>query len=443
MLVAVLGLTPLGPDGGILVRGSAPTGSVDGPAAGGPAIDEATVALDRIAPAERADARAIDLERPVCLATPDCISWSVEVPGRGPVWRDASSTEGLLLLTDRLGTLALDLDDGRQRWRIEADPTAPVGTRSHATSDGVLLRIERDAVVMAHDLEDGARRWRVPFPGATQVRQARTYGDTIVVTADTVVVTADSVVGARRPARVVAGFEAATGALRWHHAGGHVSLGASGPVLADEGGRVRLVDPEDGVERWRTDVGGGLASLRTVGGAIVVTGWAGTRILDASIGELVQDLPGPVRVVLELPELLVAVGAEQVHLLDGEGARWSTRLPDLGTRVTVGADGEDLHVRDEHGRWARLGLDDGRVRSEGSVDPGAVRLAGPLEIGARADARGAEFAPLEVRRTGDAAVLATTPPGDPLATLDDGVVIGGSGWAVRFVDPDRTAPTGP
>lgn len=369
--------------------------------------------------------------RPTCVAGDDCLVWTVEHPGRGPVWRDVHVDDDLLVLTDRLGTTALAVDDGSTRWRIEADPTADNGARGHAVSDSLVLLIERDGVLRSYDRATGDLRWISPLPAALRVRHAVDHGDVVVVVAD-------GVAGAAGAVRLVAGFDRDTGARRWLRQAGSAASTSSGPVVFDGPRSLRGLDPDTGVVRWETAVQGPLGSVVGVGAAAVYVGWQETVIVDAASGgrTATRDAP-PARIATGPTDAVVLLGDDVVQLVTSVGPTWTVPAPpgaccagviddavvvvdgDGGRTVLAGADGSVLarHTGRRDGVFVGAAW---LAAAEGDTPPGRQIESDPV------------IAPIRVFDARGGRGVATTPPGIAIVGLDDGVVIAGAGWVSRI-----------
>jgi outer membrane protein assembly factor BamB len=410
-------------------------GSVDvgGPAADVPAADGVPPATgvspgaDTFALAPTTDTG----ERPSCVSDADCLVWTVEHPGRGPVWRDVSVDGDLLVLTDRLGTTALDVEDGTTRWRIEADPTAQTGARGHAVSDSLVVLIERDGVLRGYDRATGELRWISPLPAALRVRHAVDHGEVVVVVAD-------AVAGAAGAVPLLAGFDRSTGERRWLRRATSAASTSGGPVVFDGPRRLRGLDPATGLVRWETEVEGPLGSVVGVGGTAVYVGWEQTVVADAVDGDTVATAgPPPALVPARHAGSIVLLGEDRVELVTTAGSRWSVPAPSDTCCATV-LDGDVVVVATDGGRTVLAG-DDGAVveRREGRGD--GVFLGPAWLVGADADRRPGrqseatpDIVPMRVFDARGGRGVAATPPGIAVAGVADGVVIAGAGWVSRI-----------
>jgi hypothetical protein len=375
--------------------------------------------------------------RPSCVSGDECLVWTVEQPGRGPVWRDVTVEGDLLVLTDRLGTTALDVGDGTTRWRIEADPTAETGARGHAVSGSLVVLVERDGVLRAYDRSTGALRWISPLTAALRVRHAVDHGDVVVVVAD-------AVAGAAGAVRLVAGFDRRTGERRWLRRATSAASTTEGPVVFDGPGTLRGLDPADGRVRWEAEVDGPLGSVVGVGGSAVYIGWEQTVVVDAASGRTAMTTgPPPSLITARHAEAIVLLGDDRVELVTDVGSRWAVAPPtdaccatvldgdvvvvdaDGGRTVLAGGDGVAIERRDGRGGGAFVGPA-WLVAADGNTLPGRQDDAAPEVVAIQVfDARGGRG-------------VATTPPAIAIGGVDDGVVVAGRGWLSR-IRTDRTA----
>ena len=371
-------------------------------------------------------------ERPVCVSGDACRVWTAEHPGRGPVWRDVSTDGDLLVLTDRLGTTGIDLENGETRWRIEADPTADTGTRGHAISDSLVVLIERDGVIRGYDRSTGDLRWISPLPAALRVRHAVDHGDVVVVLAD-------AVAGAAGAVRLLAGFDRATGERRWLRRATSAASTARGPVVFDGPRTLRGLDPATGLVRWEAEVEGPLGSVVGVGGSAIYVGWEQTVVVDAVDGPSATTAgPPPALVAVDHAEAVVLLGDDRIELVTDTGSQWAVPPPDGaccaaatmldGDVVVVDADGArtvfdggDGSVIDQNEvRDAGVFAGTAWLASDGDLLPGRHTEAAPDAVAMRVfDARGGRG-------------VATTPPAVAVAGVDDGVVVAGAGWLSRI-----------
>lgn len=253
--------------------------------------------------------------------------------------------------------VCLDRTDGAQRWAVDVGHDGASTPAVHDRTVYVTVwnggeNVDRG--LAAVDVDDGRVRWR-------------RLTDADLTTSPTV--TADGVfVGGGYETTTVAGFDH-DGTERWRR---HLGEYASTPAVADGvvyygagGPRVVAYDAASGDRQWRTSTDGETTVAPTLVDDLVVvgTGTGTLSALDAADGTVRWnvDLPGPVRRSAAVADDRIVVPTQAgLTAVDREGTvRWSVESLDAATAPVV-ADGR---VYLGHGRTVRaLSLADGTER---------------------------------------------------------------------------------
>lgn len=210
--------------------------------------------------------------------------------------------------TARGVTVGLDAATGAERWRhTTRDTLALVRTPPVALPGGAVLVSDAPAAVVALDPASGAERWRADAPGPLYAAPTVTGGLVVLTTTRGAVVALD----------------AATGAARWRADVPEVRLSAvaigDGRIVAGgSDGAVRAWDAATGRALWTWQGPDAVAATPLVGGGVVWAGTLGRRLvaLDAATGaeRFSTELPGRVRGALAAADGTLFVLAEPRHV---------------------------------------------------------------------------------------------------------------------------------
>jgi outer membrane protein assembly factor BamB len=210
--------------------------------------------------------------------------------GVAEVHPGAAVSAGTVLLASETGFVALDRDDGRERWHTDTPETpGPVALAGPGTTPAVAVVSTEPGGLAGLDLRTGAPRWSTRVEGRPRGGLA----------ADGATGTIAGVWEGRASTRLRT-FDAATGVVRWEH---EIPPAAGTPVVTRVGGRpivivgagdshyrsaVRAFALDDGSLRWWARVHASFqpGSVPLVDdGAIVVVDQLGTvTALDVTTG---------------------------------------------------------------------------------------------------------------------------------------------------------------
>jgi len=213
------------------------------------------------------------------------------------------------------GLVAVDADDGAERWRALTD--SDVTASPTPTDDAVFVGGGFETREVAAVEHDGTVRWRRDL-GEYATAPAVSDGRALYATGES--------------ASVVA-LDAGTGETVWERSLGGRSLVAptvtdSDAVVADETGTVRSLGVERGEKRWETAVDGRVRHSVAVDGdgEVVVTHHGGVTALAAADGRerWTAELDGdPTAPILAENAVLVGTGRDVVAVTRADGAeRW-------------------------------------------------------------------------------------------------------------------------
>lgn len=189
----------------------------------------------------------------------------------GSGYAGLSVAEGSLVTVARDGeddvVVALDPASGEERWRTRLGPayighdgSADGGIATPAIAGGRVFALGPWGDLAAFDLETGASLWSLHLTEDLGCEKPLYgFGSSPLVVDDTMVLQIGGAEGA------VAGFDVATGALRWRVVDDEV--GSESPILTELAGRRQVValcvrtlvglDPADGTVLWSLDHGAG------------------------------------------------------------------------------------------------------------------------------------------------------------------------------------------
>ncbi|MTV24031.1 PQQ-binding-like beta-propeller repeat protein [Nitriliruptoraceae bacterium ZYF776] len=313
-LVAVAGLTLVG-----LQRDDPVDEVPSGPGADGEvAIDEDAGDEDGGTTTGPTERRAI----PRCADGGDgCLRWRLALDdGMQP---SLAGTD-VLVVPDGTRIRAVDPADAAVRWETDLDPLEnPASPIAHVVDDLVLVQArETDATdgtdgtdpvawLIALDLDDGGERWRVPIGDEdVLVTEAEASDDRVVLAVSAF---ADDAASRDR----LEALDLADGSSRWRVEAHLVSVGPGGPVTVDDG-EVSGIAAADGAATWRAEPDVEPEQLWSVGDHVVVhlDGYAEVR--HAATGErVVEELHGGL--ALPLPDGRLAVGeTRDLVVVDGD-----------------------------------------------------------------------------------------------------------------------------
>lgn len=192
---------------------------------------------------------------PTCSRAPrgTCFLWTTEVddaPPDVPLRTSAVVADGRVIsVGPQAGAVtARDVRDGWIIWSV----------RGHDTTSGVPPQVAGDLVL--HPSEDGLigraaatglERWRNPALTGFKPYRASRHGAIVLLVGNSHGLAATGDVH-RGP--VLAGMDAATGKVLWHHSGHNATLAGDGAgVLITDDGQLQAYEP-DGRLRWDVDV---------------------------------------------------------------------------------------------------------------------------------------------------------------------------------------------
>lgn len=255
-----------------------------------------------------------------------------------PIEGGLAVADGLALVAVDGSLVALDTDDGEERWTADVGQStaaAPAMTTDTAYVPAWNGGDSTDRGVAAIDLADGSERWRA-IPGVDVSSGVTLANDTVYAG------------GSLNSAHVIA-LDAEDGSERWRFRAGQYAPppSVSGGVAYVGGGEEHVayaLDAADGGERWRVDVDGPAWGSPTV---VDDTVYVGTRegtvyaLSAADGGELWR-----VRVGDDVRESLAATtdtvyvpDMESVHALSTDGETlWSVDVRGFAYAPTVAGD---------------------------------------------------------------------------------------------------------
>lgn len=181
---------------------------------------------------------------PLCVAEPGCFAWMLELDGRGDDLH-VSVADRVVLLGSPTDLSALRLDDGEPVWAVSLERTR--GPGGFVVTDDLVLHLDPDRSLVARGLDDGVLRWQADGLGFTDLWEARTVDDIVLVTGERL-----SPQDGSGPNPALAGVDAATGQHHWREVGRNAALGTDAAYLVDEAGQV-VRFAADGQVLWRTD----------------------------------------------------------------------------------------------------------------------------------------------------------------------------------------------
>lgn len=287
----------------------------------------------------------------------------------------------------RFELLAIDADDGRERWRFSqsADSLFDESGRQFFQTPPVLadgsVYAGSDVSLFAVDASDGSGRWSYRTNSSFEPLLA--VGNTVLL---------NSLVGGED--RTVA-LDAATGLVRWRTTGQVAGLAyGAGLVLAaidpTDGAAVVALDARSGEERWRRAPGNAVAThenpLAVADGRVF---YATDSVAAFSLagGAVEWERPSAVTEVDGSPvtdgEAVYVTGDDAVVALDAATGRTRWRETDHAVRGTPALAGETLYCPTYAGVVA-LDATDGRERFRFPTDgtPGPPVVAnGRLYVG--------------------------------------------------------------
>ena len=168
---------------------------------------------------------------------------------------------------DRDYVVALDPSTGAERWRYDLAPKHVGHDGSHdgpistpAIADGKVFALSPAGLLAAVDLESGASLWTVNLVDDLGCEKPfYDFGSSPLVVGETMVLQIGGEAGS------VAGFDVATGDIRWRAL--EDQIGAQSPILTELGGRPQILvqgvnliaglDPTDGTVLWQLEHEGG------------------------------------------------------------------------------------------------------------------------------------------------------------------------------------------
>jgi outer membrane protein assembly factor BamB len=290
------------------------------------------------------------------------LRWAYGTGGTAFVW--AVGEGRVIVAPDRGSLVALDLETGRQRWRLALSPgQSPehgtiAGGRLYVgtsfTSEGDL----RPPIVYAVDLATGRRRWQAVLEPGTDLEWGAP-----VVEGDLVLIADTPSHPDSAPTSRLHALHADTGRVRWkanlrsREQGFHTQrpLVIGGLVLTvNTSGALLAVDAGSGREVWRERRGPFLPLIAGTSGSLVFA------VVDASLvaletgsGNQRWQIPLPVdereRWAVLASGTIYAVAAEQVVAIDPASGtdRWRVRVGQavgpprrVGQRVYVATEGQ-------------------------------------------------------------------------------------------------------
>jgi outer membrane protein assembly factor BamB len=243
----------------------------------------------------------------------------------GSVYDEPIVRDGVVYVGSDRGTAYAFGTDGEQLWRFDAVGDTPVVPSVESVNDGVAY-VTSDGAVHAIDASDGEELWRYE-------------GDDRVST----VGVADGTVYATLAGRVVAYAE---GEELWSHevegTNSWIRGTAHGNVYFRHASELRVLDADDGKERWSVGFGKEFSTVlgeETVyAGVDDLTAFApdGTEVWKADLGD--SELDG----ITVTDDHVYAVTEERAHRIDGGEVVSSVDIP--------GDEEADSHVVGDDGR---------------------------------------------------------------------------------------------
>lgn len=187
------------------------------------------------------------LERPL-------VKWKSFVGGE----TYASPVVGLnsVYVATKSGSLvALGLDDGEERWRVDVGDY--IARSTPALADGKLF-VAAGYALLAIDAETGQLQWRAPLRFAGSCSPVVAGGMVYVATQE----------------GHVSAFTADTGEERWHYRNdnllfGSPAVGDDVVIFADEAGRVTALEADTGRELWQEGIDGEVFSTPAIAQGLV------------------------------------------------------------------------------------------------------------------------------------------------------------------------------
>lgn len=281
---------------------------------------------------------------------------------------------------------AHDLNTGAVLWRVRLtlhnDPGSAQAARPVVTDELVLL-LAAGGQPVAVDLDDGREQWRLARDGFARITGATSTSDSVLVALAT---------EARGGAPELAlALDAVDGSERWAQPAARAVVVGSLVALVDEEGRVRGLDPATGEPQWETVHGRAPGLAVGIGPWVLLGDRVSLSLLDAADGEVLERWSGPAvpgvwRDGTQRAVLLLA--DDELHHLDDRGRRWVTALDEpccLGAQV----DAQSVVIGVEDGSLLRLARDDGRVVARREVRlPAGVDATHSFAAGHRFVARG-------------------------------------------------------
>lgn len=244
---------------------------------------------------ERRSDRDAAENRPVASLTPlvsdgsslacepaGCARWEARI-GVG----DYVEADDVILQASATALRAVDPATGRTRWRVtyDEDGLPPVVDRPRVSLLGGDLAVitAADGLLQIRTTATGALLWHVDLE-VDQIMKVAEHGDVIVVAGW-------PMRGRHHPPVRVAGFDRASGQLRWEHAVHRVVTLESDPlVVQPRNGVLLALDPATGQEGWTSSVIGPVRGLVGDGILAMVTATA-IEVLDPTSGQRVRGVP--------------------------------------------------------------------------------------------------------------------------------------------------------
>ncbi|MEH0936513.1 outer membrane protein assembly factor BamB family protein [Micromonospora psammae] len=235
--------------------------------------------------------------------------------------------------------------------------------------------------LIAVDVTDGRSRWRLPLPDAAPVSVLERLGDDVVVTVES----------DEGPTTLL--IDPTAGRVRWRRAGTATPTGDGGLLLSAAGpGAVHGVDPGSGAVRWSVASGADTVQYRydarTVDAFVLVAVTGRIQVYDASTGErraaftIPPPRPGGYESTQVVGDLLLVVGEPDrvaAYGLDDGALRWEAPLDptapitnDCGDAICLGQPSRARVIDPATGRvrwtadgWAPLTLVGDRLLAGG------------------------------------------------------------------------------
>lgn len=315
------------------------------------------------------------------------VAWSFDTGDDAVVGLPVVASADAVYTRTRFELLAIDADDGRERWRFSRPEDSHFGepTRQSFQTPPILVdgTVFAGADVSLHAVaaSDGSGRWS--YRTNSSFRPLLAVGNTVLL---------NSLVGDED--RTVA-LDAETGLVRWRTTGRVTGLASgAGLVLAAidprDGAAVVALDARSGEERWRRTPGNAATTHENplaVAGGRVFYATDSVAALSLADGAVEWERPSAVTEADGSPvtdgETVYVTGSDAVVALDAATGRTRWRTTDHAARGTPALAGETLYCPTYGGVVAR-DTTDGRERFRFPMDgtPGSPVVAnGRLYVG--------------------------------------------------------------